>query len=98
MAPPCHLPVAVDGSRTPKCPLICVASSEATRSEIVPSLLLWRGGTPGCYGVSLTTSPLVKFAQLVSPGPSPILGSAEDGVGWDFSLPREPLHRLPVNG
>src|ERR1700730_2228872 len=98
MAPPCHLPVAVDGSRTPKCLLTCVASSEATRSEIVPSLLLWRGGTPGCYGVSLTTGPLVKLAQLVPPGPPPIPGSAEDGVCWNLTLPRQSLHCLPVNG
>jgi hypothetical protein len=64
----------------------------------VPSLLLWRGGTPGWFGVSLSTSPLVKFAELVPPSSAAVAGSAEDRVCWNFALTRQLLHLLPVKG
>src|SRR5258708_39008000 len=80
-----HLSVAADGGRTPKYPLTCVASCEATRSEIVPSLLLWRGGTPGYWGVWPTPRPLVKLAQLVAPGPSKTARTTENKGVLGFS-------------
>jgi hypothetical protein len=44
----------------------------------------------------MRASPLVKFAELVTPSSSPIPGSTEDRVCWDLSLSRQLLHLLPV--